>query len=832
MPSEFGSGDTGEPGEDCPDAALLAALGGGRLHPYESSRIEAHLTHCEVCCRRLEEMSDRVLHKLVSTDNPLPFFEKGENRATALDRAIRRLKSDPEALSPSSALPLNAEDELQTLLGNSPAEMGGASTPGSLGPYRIQEEVARGGMGIVLKAYDPDLQRSVAIKILAPSKASIPSSRDAFLREARAAARLQHENVMPIYAVDQHGALPYLVMPFVDGPNLEEHLREHAPLHLDELVKIGHQTCRALEEAHENGLVHRDIKPANIMLVSGDRDGDRLVWLADFGLAHAAEAPADHGAGSTTSIAGTPGYMAPEQVLGAAIDQRADLFALGCVLHAMAGDGRSPFRGDSLAETMERVQNEEPPPLGLTPGAAPEWLEQLVSRLLAKDPNKRPQRVAEVREIFEAHLPGSRPGSRRRTILVGAVVAAITAAIVIPVSISLFGNAPKSAPPPPPEGFFLSASADRIFGTLQEALETAGPGDTVIVRKNGEIEIDSIFLPPDLPITIRAASGYQPVFVSKSFRTTNLQTESALCLEGLEFRHPFAEDPGDAVPILLCRSAPVLLANCRFVRSTSKERPSGFRYRAPPLVDFRDCLQVELRNCEFLTNAATILACKITTDRSESTLQAANNLFVGQFGLRLDSGPSNKNRWQLEQNTFAGSIPILVSCRGREFAHVDIRYEYNLFDFKNCLLELRKARGRKGIGEVLARTTIGGRANLYRRTLHRDDRQPNFVVLTSESDPTLTAPKEFANFSGFSKAFGNSGKELGHPVFDWNYIEAYRSQFPLMKPELFKPSASLAAQGDTAGFVREFLGPGDGYDRWRSTPGYKTWRETVDQAMP
>jgi serine/threonine protein kinase len=288
-------------------------------------------------------------------------------------------------------------------------------------------------MGIVLKAFDPELERVVALKLLAPALAANPESRERFLHEARAGAKLQHENVMPIYAVDQHGTYPYLVMPLVDGPNLQEHLDRNAPLPIDEIVRIAHQACRALEEAHANGLVHRDIKPANIMLIGDAAEEPRRVWLTDFGLAHAATAPI---AGRDARlITGTPGFMAPEQIRGGAIDPRTDLFAFGSVLYAIASDGRSPFQSDSIAGTMERVQSHAPAPLTTITKGLPDWFDHLVFRLLEKDPDKRPNSATEVRQILERHLPERRKLSVRRTILISAAVATITAILT---SLSIF----------------------------------------------------------------------------------------------------------------------------------------------------------------------------------------------------------------------------------------------------------------------------------------------------------------------------------------------------------------------------------------------------------
>ena len=291
-------------------------------------------------------------------------------------------------------------------------------TIGRMGPYEILEVLGRGGMGVVLKARDPGLDRTVAIKVLTPALAHGATARRRFAREARAVAAVGHEHIVAIHAVDEFRGLPYLVMQYIPGRSLQERLDASGPLEVRELLRIGTQAARALAAAHAQGVVHRDIKPANILL----ENCVERVKLTDFGLARAID---DASLTQSGVIAGTPQYMAPEQARGEPVDARADLFALGAALYAMAA-GRSPFRADSAMAVLKRVCDVRHRPIREINPDVPDWLEATIDRLLAKEPADRFQTATEVADLLErglAHLqqptsvpPPVVPGAR----LVGA----------------------------------------------------------------------------------------------------------------------------------------------------------------------------------------------------------------------------------------------------------------------------------------------------------------------------------------------------------------------------------------------------------------------------
>ncbi|MBD3161522.1 MAG: protein kinase, partial [Candidatus Latescibacteria bacterium] len=263
------------------------------------------------------------------------------------------------------------------------------------GRYRLEEELGRGGMGVVLRAEDTELRRSVAVKVLTAGEGD-EESRSRFLREARAAAALNHPGLVTVHDVGEDEGDPFLVMELVEGVDLSS-----APAsELAETLAIALQVCEALEHVHGRGIVHRDLKPANVMRV-GSADSTK-VKLADLGLALARGAMRVTG---SHAIVGTVAYMAPEQALGREVDVRADLYALGAMLYEMT-TGRPPFTGDDpLGVVSQHVHAPVVPPRALRP-SIPMAMERVILRLLAKDPEQRYANAGEVRAALEATRDG------------------------------------------------------------------------------------------------------------------------------------------------------------------------------------------------------------------------------------------------------------------------------------------------------------------------------------------------------------------------------------------------------------------------------------------
>ena len=274
-----------------------------------------------------------------------------------------------------------------------------SSQPGSLGRlahYEVREVLGQGGCGIVLKAFDEKLHRLVALKVMAPHLATTSPPRKRFLREARSAAAVRHENVVTIYAVEEQ-PVTYLVMEYVAGETLQQRIDRTGPLEVPEVLGIGRQIADGLAAAHALGLIHRDIKPANVLLETGV---EPRVKISDFGLARAAD---DASLTQSGVIAGTPLYMAPEQARGEELDHRADLFSLGSVLYVLC-TGRPPFRASNTLAVLKRVTEDTPRPIREIIPEVPDWLCAIISRLHAKQPADRFASAREVANLLAHHL--------------------------------------------------------------------------------------------------------------------------------------------------------------------------------------------------------------------------------------------------------------------------------------------------------------------------------------------------------------------------------------------------------------------------------------------
>lgn len=267
---------------------------------------------------------------------------------------------------------------------------------GRLGEYEIVAVIGRGGMGVVLKGFQRQLGRFVAVKVMSPHLAASGAARQRFVREARAAAAIVHPHVMPIHSVCTTSRLPYLVMPFVACESLQERIDQRGQLDVPEILRISLQTAQGLAASHAQGLVHRDVKPANILLETGvDR-----VLLTDFGLARAAD---DVTLTRTGVVSGTPLYMSPEQSRGESVDPRSDLFSLGSVMYAMCA-GRPPFRAETAVAVLRMISDTQACSLREINPQIPDWLEHIVTRLLDKSSDRRFQSAAELVKLLEQCL--------------------------------------------------------------------------------------------------------------------------------------------------------------------------------------------------------------------------------------------------------------------------------------------------------------------------------------------------------------------------------------------------------------------------------------------
>jgi serine/threonine-protein kinase len=268
-----------------------------------------------------------------------------------------------------------------------------------IGKYTVVRVIGEGGMGRVYEATDPVIGRRVAIKVISLGT-DTPEARARFFREAQAAGGLSHANIITIHDIGgDAGESPYIVMEFLEGSDLSHQLAG-AAMPIEKKIQIAVDICEGLAHAHERGIIHRDIKPANVFITPQGH-----AKIVDFGLARGEASDITH----TGAILGTPNYMAPEQIRGEAIDHRADIFAVGVVLYELFS-GRKPFAGDSVASTIYKVLQTEPPLVHTVDSALPPALSNVIQRSIAKDKTQRYPTVRELQDALVALCMGRRTG--------------------------------------------------------------------------------------------------------------------------------------------------------------------------------------------------------------------------------------------------------------------------------------------------------------------------------------------------------------------------------------------------------------------------------------
>ena len=562
----------------CPDDETLHSLMAGTLSAADDTVLTGHLGQCTDCQQRFDQMTgpdgfvDRVARAVSERCD-----------GTILDQALQDLAGHADA-TPSDSSLTSVSDTLNPLLEQGTSEVSpfgdvekwfdqvdtsGSSPSPYLHGYEILDFIGRGGMGVVFRARDPSLNRIVALKVLSPSRATDPLARERFLREARAAASINHECVATVHAVVDRAGLPCLVMEYVNGESLRQRLDSTPVLRLKDIVTVSSQVTSGVTAAHACGIVHRDLKPANILLTTGE---PTRVRLTDFGLARVAE---DDSLTQSGMLAGTPGYIAPEVAQGHKADYRSDLFSFGCLLYVIS-TGQSPFPASTTIEFLQSVTQHEPIPVRQLNATLPTWLNDLITSLLQKNPKDRPKSAAAVKRILhrayrqlrnpstkrplqEPSLPAQgspvHPADPRkgrwllsstvgRWIAVSGIAVAIlcTALAMRPDRTSPDRTSPDQPPPvvtstapssqtavraqqesrqnspatipsaSPPEAAFLVTTNEKPkrFRTLERAVEKADDGSTIVIASPGPFETAGI-APSQDELTITAAAGCVPV---------------------------------------------------------------------------------------------------------------------------------------------------------------------------------------------------------------------------------------------------------------------------------------------------------------------------------
>lgn len=392
----------------CPDRDTLVDFMLGKLPVSELESCEMHLSGCGPCADTIRSLDqsdtmtelarDAFIGQSLSSNNVHAAGPDVSSQSSDDDIAVKDLVGkmcewaldSKTGLNPPAQTDNDLNDratEVQHLIDSADGTAGDDGSLGQLAHYRIQRLLGAGSTGVVYLATDVNLNRLVALKVLRPSLGA--AARERFLAEARAAAAIDHPNVVSIYHVGIEGKLAYIAMNWCEGETLEQRMSRVGSLPAEQVRELGVQVSQGLSAAHSLGLIHRDIKPANIWMHA---DSDRYTIL-DFGLVRTADE--DPQLTCTGMIAGTPCYMSPEQSRGAKLDSRSDLFSLGCLLYQSL-TGVLPFSSGNVLATLQSIQRDVPTePCELDP-SVPNDLSDLVMSLLEKSPGKRPSSAASV----------------------------------------------------------------------------------------------------------------------------------------------------------------------------------------------------------------------------------------------------------------------------------------------------------------------------------------------------------------------------------------------------------------------------------------------------
>lgn len=824
-----------EKSKTCPEDDVLLALLHSPASLNPEPELAEHLETCGRCRSRLDEFAGRA-----------PEFGcfaqgGGAHAPSSLQRVIERLNQEAKSAQTGSGA---ADPSLD--MGTDPGRyffLGPPGRPDSIGTFggcEILERVGAGGMGIVFKAIDPALSRVVAIKALLPALAASERARVRFLREARAAAAVVHENVVAIHAVGEERTIPYFVMHFVHGRSLESRLKE-GPLSLTQILRIGMQTASALAAAHKQGLIHRDIKPGNILL----ENGVERVKLTDFGLARTVDEPALTRAGV---VAGTPEYMSPEQAIGEKLDARSDLFSLGAVLYAMA-TGSSPFAAKTSYGALKMVCESIPRPVHEINPDLPPWFGELVGRLLEKSPSSRIQTSPEVVELLRAQLerlqseamisptnqkvaspPETTFHRSRMAWLLGATLLAVSAVWMWHLRFQPVSNHL------PAVDLIRPDQPTTRHNSLAAAVAAAKSGDILELSGKGVLSCDNVAI-HGKSLRIRASASGAPTLVSKSADTPLITSTAPLILEGLELRAmdgdsdvfkshmrlgsdlaTFMSDEWTTSALdsglrrnnalVQISGARFLALNCRFVGSsrTSSDRAC---------IRLEDVPEARLYGCEiYRANGVGVYwrlhspsETKAVRMRPAGILSLEHCIGLGAMMLLVHVDRGSSTRLEINHDTLAGYTAM--GCIGN--GDVEVESQMSVYDVM-YVARRRSAGGAWGF----MRRAFDGKTNFY--GLLRGPNAGQRARLAADN-PLALPNREIGSYLGRARIISEL-HSLGT-----NQISAM--DFRIEPSRLLSTPGIPTELNGIFGAKVEQVGPGPAYQAFRTSNGYSNWVDNV-----
>ena len=622
-----------EPEEKCPKSEWLERLINGEVTEEQEATLSLHLDSCERCQHKLDRLTN-VASIQLKRDSTIPFDDTWKGDIDFQNR----LDMIREVRPSDTAGPANFQDALPWLV---PMEGG----LGRIAEFELVKFIGRGGMGIVFEAFDNKLHRHVALKMMSPGLIADPNASERFLREARAAAKINHVNVVTIHRVDEVRGLPYLVMELIDGHSIEDQLKKSPEFPVEQILKIARQTALGLEAAHRCGITHRDIKPSNLML---DRKSKRIK-IADFGLAATVN---ENSFTRSGMLVGTPDFASPEQVTARQVDARSDLFSLGCVLFYLCA-GQRPFAADSMIETLDAVRHKVLPAVDQLNHGIPGKLASVIDRLVQKHPDDRFQTAEELcAAIDQVAKVNSRQVlnevSRSTGLSLTSKASAAVLAVILPGCLllvalwfpGLFESEPSTNNPP-----LQIAEADqaakkldlvesgsgrtetgRVVESAEEllaAINDTGDDITIELSPGSTYRLDREILIRDRSVVILGDPESRPTIeLPKIITHPAIHVEEGnLVLRGIRIDDLSKVDIDE--PLVLCEHGELELADCR-VRSTARE----------------SCLS--LIDCE-LSVTDSVLVTSDTVIRCEPDLEHAifvnNSIFASSLFIELESSP-------------------------------------------------------------------------------------------------------------------------------------------------------------------------------------------------
>ncbi len=724
-----------------------------------------------------------------------------------------------------------------------------------IGSYEILSLLGVGGMSVVFAARDHVLDRKVAIKFLSSDLENSRTARQRFLREAKSAAAVEHDFIVPIYSADEIDGFPFLVMSHIMGQSLQQRIDASETLSTDAISRIGIQIAKGLGAFHARDLVHRDLKPSNILL----QKSDGRVRITDFGLAKCID---DNQLTKTGTVLGTPHYMSPEQALGKRVDYRSDIYGLGAVLYA-ATTGKAPYNAATALQILHQLREQKPRSiLDLKPDV-PLWLVQIIEKLMARNPEERYQNSEEIVNALSAAqplLPENRPDPQQappsgNRFSIAAICAAVTLLAASYLAWYLMaspstklakgqstpageqklkdselapGNDPSTNTQDPskllnPQDFRVTIKRDEgespEFESLGEAVRQAMSGDIIEIEGDGTQSLDATITTDGKQLTIRALPGSEPVLeISSKQGTAGILSDVSLELEGLTFRIVASDDESATASTKLsavrCVGGSLRITNCKFEITSQRKRPTC----CIAVVNANSC---DVRNSEFYSGTANVA---IDVGMVPGTdLNIENNVHCGEATLAIIF-PTSQARGQsakirIRQNTIQAITGLLVSAPferpPRPNIPVLIEADANLWDvYFLASLATQRINDNPGLPRLTGTIMRGlfrwqGEKNQYRI-------RHSFFGISQPRQKTrrVPGPVKLSEWDAYWGQTNTGSRQLVVPVQDTGLFE--RDQ-PSLVPRDFLTllgNLKLSSGESSIGAQTEIVGPGLEYTNW------------------